>query len=497
MDEYNIIPDEINDSLEHRPSPPEHQQPEPEYQPPQPEYEPPPPISYRKAGPEAQINHNTLPNIPSSTYAPSMSLHEEAFYETQENKRENRKFYQFVSLILILSIVAAPLLGAGFGLGTRFFDNYFLPILLDDTNERERFSFDNVNIPIVTSQNPAVRHSYVELVQLVEPSVVLITASMAPSSGGVFGFNFGSGTSAGSGILMYETSTRYYIATNAHVIEGAQEVHVSIAGSPKIPAMPVGRDDGADLAVIAVNKAPAIQQGVTSVRLASFGDSSLMLPGEGVLAIGNSMGEGITVTNGIIGAINREIFVQNRHLPEVLQTNAAINQGNSGGPLINLNGQVIGINTAKFSERLAEGMGYAIPSNVAMPILERIMHESSAAAATGRPMIGITFTTLNENLAEHLRSIYIDNNVDEDVLLVPDEGLLIRSVVAGSPASVADLRVDDIITAVDGTAMTTDYQIISIFSAMQVGDEVTLSIVRDGTESLEITVALGPTITSF
>ncbi|MCL2377428.1 MAG: trypsin-like peptidase domain-containing protein [Defluviitaleaceae bacterium] len=483
MDEYGKIPDEINDP--------------PEYQPPQPEYQPPTPISYRKAGPTPEASYGFSTSKPTSTYAPGMSLHEEAFRETQENQRENRKFYGFVTLILILSIIGAPLLGAGFGLSTRFFDNYFLPILLDDTAERENFSFDNINASISTSQGPASHLSYVELFQLVEPSVVLITANMPSASRGVFDFNFGPASSAGSGILIYETSTRYYIATNAHVIEGAQQVHVSIAGSPKIPAMPVGRDDDADLAVIAVNKAAAIQQGVTYVRLASFGDSSLMLEGQGVLAIGNSMGEGNTVTNGIIGAINREIFVQNRHLPEVIQTNAAINQGNSGGPLINLYGQVIGINTAKFSERLAEGMGYAIPSNVAMPILERIMHESATTAATGRPMIGITFTGLSEGLAAHLRSAYIYNDIDEDDLIVPNEGLLVRSIISGSPADTAGLQIDDIITAVDGNAVSADHEIIDIFSAMQVGDEVALSIVRNGTESLVITVTLGPSITSF
>ena len=456
-----------------------------------------PPVSYRKSGPvhpvatHAIAPQSTLPDA----YIPDISLYEETQQSAQQRRKENRSFYRFIATVLILAMVGAPFMGIGLGLGVRFFDSYFLPILLDDATERQNFSFDNVTGPIVT-QTPSARHSYVELVELVKPSVVLISASMPAGSRSVFNFNFGGPTLAGSGIIMYETSTRYYIATNAHVIQGADEVHVSIAGSAKIPAMPVGRDDANDLAVIAVSRADAMLQGVTSVRVARFGDSDAMRVGEGVLAIGNSMGEGITVTNGIISATNREIFVSDRHLPEVLQTNAAINQGNSGGPLINLNGEVIGINTAKFSERLAEGMGYAIPSNVAMPILEEIMHQHDAATGQ-RPMIGIRFGALNDELVASLVQTYIRRGSSENDLIVPSQGLLITSVFPGSPAAHAGLARYDIITAVDNAPMYADYQIIDIFSTLNVGDTVTLTIIREGTETLTVDVTLGPHISSF
>jgi len=215
-----------------------------------------------------------------------------------------------------------------------------------------------------------------------------------------------------------------------------------------------------------------------------------------VVAIGNSMGEGNTVTNGIISAIDREIFVADRHLPEVLQTNAAINQGNSGGPLINLYGEVIGINTAKFSERLAEGMGYAIPSNVAMPILERIMQQGDIASGQ-RPMIGIGFGELTEGIAESLRQTYIIMGADEEDLIIPDQGLLITRVFANSPAYRAGLAHHDIITAVNGAQMTAENQIIDIFSGLQVGDTVTLDIIREGVEALTVEVVLGPYISTF
>lgn len=458
------------------------------------------PTSCRINGiPNNELNQvNELNQAPQIAHYKPAPLYNEYLEDEKERKKQNRKFLRFVSALIILSMVGAPFLGLGFGIGARLFDNYFLPMLLDDSAERENFSFDNINPTIIASQNPLTRPNYVELVQLVEPSVVLITAHM-PRGGNrnSFSFNFGapSPTSAGSGIIMYETSTRIYIATNAHVVEGAQEVHVSIAGSDKIPALPVGRNSSADLAVIAVNKADAIQQGVTTVRIASFGDSDQMQVGQGVLAIGNSMGEGNTVTNGIISAIDREIFVQNRHLSEVLQTNAAINQGNSGGPLINLYGEVIGINTAKFSERLAEGMGYAIPSNVAMPILQQLMQEHTPGES--RPMIGITVSTLTPYMLDEFASFYLRQEISPESLILPEQGVLIASVLPDGPAYRAGFMRYDIITAVNGRAIAEQDELIGMFTQMQAGNEVTLTIIRDGTTTYNIPVTLGLAIQTF
>ncbi|MCL2397405.1 MAG: trypsin-like peptidase domain-containing protein [Defluviitaleaceae bacterium] len=471
--------------------------PEPELEPePIPEPEPLSMYSYRKSGPG-----DDSPGTPASispvqpythhTQQSARDYYAESSRERDERRKSNRKFTRFVAMVLILCTIGAPFAGLGFGVGVRFFDSVFLPGFLNDSAERAAFTFDNISAPLPTAQGQGLRHSYVELVQMVKPSVVLISATSNISS---FGFNFGTGTSAGSGILMYETSTRYYIATNAHVIENAQEVHVSIAGSEEIRAVPVGRDDDADLAIIAVYKADAIAAGVTSVRLATFGDSNV-LEGEIVLAIGNSMGEGNTVTNGIISAIEREIYVGGRRL-EMLQTNAAINRGNSGGPLFNLNGEVIGINTAKFSEQLAEGMGYAIPSNLAMPILERLMHDYDRTEER-RPMIGITISTLTEENAQIVISSLINQGVDPREINLPDQGVIIGGVSRNTPAARAGLRIDDIITAVNGTAVATSDELIEYFSALRTGDEIVLTIVQGGVRTIDVPITLGPNIRSF
>jgi len=458
------------------------------------------PIMYRSSYP---FRKSGMPQEPPASqpntqevYIPETSLQEyyaESLKESETRQKSNRQFHKFVAAVMIFAIIGAPFLGLGIGMGARFFDSYFLPILLDDSAERAEFSFDNINMPLRTVPNNTARPNYVELVKLVEPSVVLIT-SVIPSNIGSRGFDFNMGITpaAGSGIIMAETSTRFYIATNAHVIEGAIEVHVSIEGSDKIPAVPVGRDSDADLAVIAIYKSEAIQRGVTAVRTAQFGDSDSMMVGEIVLAIGNSMGEGNTVTNGIISAVNREISVMSRHL-EVIQTNAAINRGNSGGPLVNIYGQVIGINTAKFSEQLAEGMGYAIPSNLAMPILERIMRGEEAARRP--PMIGIGVLNIDEGLPNAVMNpnwniTYYE--MQEILSWEIESGVMVISVEDGTPASEAGLARFDVIVAVDGSPVHTHPELVGTFAAMNVGDEVTLSIIRGGEPIPDVVVTLGP-----
>ena len=404
----------------------------------------------------------------------------------RDRRKTDGRFNRFVAAVLILCTIGAPFFGLGLGLGVRLFDRYLMPMLLSDSHQRVNFAFENVHTPLTTF--PADRPSLPDLVQMVEPSTVLITAK--GSNRGPMGFNFDIIPNAGSGIIIYETASRFYIATNAHVIEGAREVHVSIAGSLKIPAVPVGRDDDADLAVIAVYKFEAIERGATAVRTAVFGDSSLMRVGESVIAIGNSMGEGNTVTMGIVSAVDREIRVRGRNLL-VMQTDAAINRGNSGGPLVNFNGEVIGINTAKFTEELAEGMGYAIPSNVAMPILERIMHYE------GRPMIGVTIATLNPRTAEQLANALISQGFDSESFDMPGHGVLINSVNPNGPAGQADLRAGDIVTAVDGTIVMTSDEFIEILTSLSVGDSIALTLLRNASQVMEIEVTLGPHIPSF
>ncbi|MDR2167865.1 MAG: trypsin-like peptidase domain-containing protein [Clostridiales bacterium] len=422
---------------------------------------------YRKSG-----IGDSSPYVPiiSAQIYDAMPTIEELEAEERQNRakrrREDRKFNRAIAIILIFTLVGAPLLGTGVGMGVSLANSYFLPRLLNDAAQRENFAFDNVHTPqtpVGAFESPLLhRQNYVDLVNAVKPSVVTVSVRM-PAVGGMLG-QLQARTRAGTGIIMYETTSRYYIATNAHVIAGAAEVGISIEGSADIPAIPVGRYDDADLAIIAIYKADAIQAGVYSVVLARFGDSMQSQVGEIVLAIGNAMGEGITVTNGIISALDIVIYVEGLTL-DVLQTNAAINRGNSGGPLVNVFGEVIGINTARIAEQLAEGMGYAIPSHVAKPILERIMHEGPAAR---RPTIGVTI----------------------DTEAPTDAGIMVFNVDPGSPAHMAGMQRGDIITHIDGLPINYFEEMVAFMETRSMGDVATFTINRNA-EILEKTMTLG------
>jgi serine protease Do len=318
--------------------------------------------------------------------------------------------------------------------------------------------------------------------------VVTIIAELPVSTSGMF--TQSRPPRAGTGFLMFESETRYYIATNAHVIEGAGEVRVSINGSAEISAVPIGRDDAADLAVIAIYKSGAANVGINSVTIANFGDSDAAQVGEIVVAIGNAMGDGLTVTNGIISAKDIQIVVAGRVL-DTLQTNAAINNGNSGGPLVNVFGEVIGINTARLAVHLGEGMAYAIPSHVAKPILERIIKEQGGTEALPRrPIMGVTISSWTETQAAAARDSLLERGIADELIIFPSSGVVLAQVTARSPAQQAGLRVNDIVTAMDGVTLNTADDFIGQMETKRAGDIVTLTVIRDGTQSLQIRVTL-------
>ncbi|MCL2350362.1 MAG: trypsin-like peptidase domain-containing protein [Defluviitaleaceae bacterium] len=430
---------------------------------------------YRKSGIEGHV----MPMPPQNHWEDDI----ENFTREQKNSKSSGKFGIIVATVLIATFLVVPLFGAGVGLGVQLTNNYILPRLLNDSYQRENFAFGNIHTPLgadaFLQQNSLVgRDNYVALVNAVKPSVVTVTVTM-PRGGG--------GTRAGTGILMYETNSRYYIATNAHVIEGGEAVRVSIEGSSLIPAVPIGRDDDNDLAVIAVYKSDAVQHGVHGVVVARFGDSEQSEVGEIVLAIGNAMGEGITVTNGIVSAIGVTIHIDDITL-NVMQTNAAINRGNSGGPLVNVFGEVIGINTAKYAEQLAEGMGYAIPSHVAKPILQQIMQQGAPAR---RPTIGITIAPWGVPESLSFRSHLLRSGHNEADLIVPREGVMVYSMSPYGPARYAGMLLQDIIVAIDGVSIANFDELVEVMLQKDMGQTAVFTVVRGGIERIDISVVLG------
>lgn len=258
---------------------------------------------------------------------------------------------------------------------------------------------------------------------------------------------------SGSGIIFQNDG---YIVTNQHVIEGASEISVILNTGEEFSAQVVGQDTKTDLAVL------KIDAGNTQLTAATLGDSSTIQVGETAVAIGNPMGQEFSgsVTAGIISAVNRTMTIDNRTY-NLLQTDAAINSGNSGGALINQYGEVIGINSVKLSTTGVEGMGFAIAISEAKPIIDDLM---SSGYVTGRPLVGINIKST-------------------------DYGLFISSVVEGSGAAEAGLKPYDMILEVDGQKVSTAEEVNTIRDKKKAGDSLTFKILRDG-ETMEVSVRL-------
>ena len=258
---------------------------------------------------------------------------------------------------------------------------------------------------------------------------------------------------SGSGIIFQDNG---YIVTNQHVIDGASEISVILNTGEEFSAKLIGQDAKTDLAVL------KIDPGSTKLTAASLGDSTSVQVGELAVAIGNPMGQEFSgsVTAGIISAVNRTMTIENRTY-NLLQTDAAINSGNSGGALINQYGEIIGINSVKLSTTGVEGMGFAIAISEAKPIIDDLM---SSGYVTGRPLVGIEIKDTGY-------------------------GLFIRSVTEGSGAEEAGLKAYDMILEVDGEKVSSTKEVNAIRDKKKAGDYLTFKILRDG-NTLEIQVRL-------
>jgi serine protease Do len=258
---------------------------------------------------------------------------------------------------------------------------------------------------------------------------------------------------SGSGIIFQKDG---YIVTNQHVIDGASEISVILNTGEEFSAELVGQDTKTDLAVL------KIDPGSTELTAATLGDSTSVQVGELAVAIGNPMGQEFSgsVTAGIISAVNRTMTIENRTY-NLLQTDAAINSGNSGGALINQYGEVIGINSVKLSTTGVEGMGFAIAISEAKPIIDDLM---SSGYVTGRPLVGISIKDTGY-------------------------GLFISSVVKGSGAEEAGLKVYDMILEVDGQKVSSTNEVNEIRDKKKAGDYLTFKVLRDG-EKIEVQVRL-------
>ena len=281
--------------------------------------------------------------------------------------------------------------------------------------------------------------------------------------------------SEGSGVIYTTANGKGYIVTNNHVISGAAKVKVILASGKTISAKVVGKDSTSDLAVLSIDSKYVTQT-------ASFGDSSRLQSGQTVIAIGSPEGSeyASTVTQGIISSPSRTITYNSNQMT-VIQTDAAINSGNSGGALVNSNGQVIGINSMKLSSSSSgdsvEGMGFAIPSNEVVTIVNQLVKKGKIT----RPQLGIKVAAIAELNSYYKKQLGISTSLKK--------GLYVASVTSGSAAASAGIKKGDVITAADGKTVNDVATLHSILYSHNVGDKVKITVNRNG-KTMTFTVTL-------
>lgn len=281
----------------------------------------------------------------------------------------------------------------------------------------------------------------------------------------------------GSGIIYKKENGKAYVVTNQHVVANAENVEIVLSNDERLPAKVLGEDALTDLAVLEVD-------GANINTIAKLGSSEDIAIGETVLAIGNPLGLEFanTVTKGIISGLNRSIEVDTNRdgqadwITEVIQTDAAINPGNSGGALINGVGEVIGINSMKIAQGAVEGIGFAIPVDTALPIMEQLEIEGEIT----RPLIGITTASLYQVPPEYRYEI----NLPDDI----EGGMVVANVEPGSPAETAGLQQFDVITKINGETVSSILELRKhLYSEAEVGEALQIEYIRNGeTHTTEI-----------
>jgi 2-alkenal reductase len=316
--------------------------------------------------------------------------------------------------------------------------------------------------PVVTNLTLKEESAVIDSVRKVKPAVVTVVSTLQSRSR----FSTISPTASGSGVIIDDKG---YIITNNHVIEGGKSTQVIYADGTKADVTLVGTDAVADIAVLKVEgKVPAV---------AAIGDSNALEPGQVAIAIGSPLGDFRgTVTVGVISAVNRRVG----QMQGLVQTDAAINNGNSGGPLINTSGQVIGINTLVVRStnegNVAEGLGFAVPSNQVRQIVDQLITKGKVE----RAYLGVSYQDVDPQISSALN-------------LNTTYGVVVMEVVANSPAAKAGLLVNDVILDINGQKIDQDHSLSSLLFMFKAGDTVTVNILRDGKQQkIQATLTVRP-----
>ena len=378
------------------------------------------------------------------------TFNEEPSKEKKKKRRNGKGIAKYIALALICSLC-----GGVIGSGVTYF--------VTGKNVSDNSSGNTVTVDPVSFATDSTALSAAEIYQKVAPAVVMVSTKTIQTVNGWFQQE---AEGMGSGFII---NTDGYILTNYHVIEGATEVTVTLSDGQEVTASVVNYDSDQDVAMIKIN------EDVEVPGVVELGDSDALQPGEEVLAIGNPLSKELssTLTKGIVSALNRSIETQTGVSTNLIQTDTAINSGNSGGPLINTKGEVIGINTLKASDG-AEGIGFAIPINDVKVKIDSL----------SKPILnlGVSIRVIDESMAKQLNM---------------EEGLYVVEVNEFSPAEKAGLKGGDLIVKADGKRIKTFEELQEIKNSKEEGDSINIEFIRDGkTQNATITLSSTTTTTT-
>lgn len=405
----------------------------------------------------------------------------------QEPKKEG---FGTTAGIVVLSMIAAAAVGVAAGIGINNVRTAGAQTKEVATTSKSKDSSSasssksSSKLSLKTTETTSSATDVTDVVENVMPSVVSVYSSYTATTQDFFGQTYSQeATSAGTGFIVSQDddTNELLIVTNNHVVEDADSLEVQFIDESTAKANIKGTDSANDLAVIAVDLDDLDEDTLDEIKIATIGDSDSAKIGEPVIAIGNSLGYGQSVTTGVVSALERELEVDGT-TNTFVQTDAAINPGNSGGPLVDLNGNVIGINSNKIGGDTVDSMGFAIPISRAVPIIENLMNQKTKTAVDedNRGYLGVSGISVTSEVA--------------DAYDLP-EGVYIAQILEGGAAEDSDLQKGDIIVAIEGSTVSDMDSLQKQLSYYAAGEDVTFTVKRqDGSgeyKKQEVTITLG------
>lgn len=423
-----------------------------------------------------QNNTGAYQNQAGNTYQSNAGNTYQSTTQKEPKKRHERRktsggFGTKVAKCAALALVFGLVAGTAFE-GVRFASGQLFPQTSEESSSSgsvlAKNSDDGLETTSVSSTYAAAGVS--DVVEQVMPSIVAITNISETEYRNYWGGGTQTyeSTSAGSGIIVSEDNDYLYIATNNHVVENTTSLTVAFSDGSTVSADIKGTDPSTDLAVIRVAKSSVESDTLGTIKVATLGDSDALSVGDACIAIGNALGYGQSVTGGYISALNRQVSVSDsstgtNYTAELIQTDAAINPGNSGGALLNAKGEVIGINSVKYSDTSVEGIGYAIPINTAAPIIQDLITKEKVDASESA-YLGIAGVDVTSDVAKTYNM---------------PTGVYVAQVVEGSAAEQAGIVSGDIITEFDGKTITSMEGLTGTLEYYKAGTTVDVTVMRN------------------